>query len=79
MYHYTTRNVHCHLWLQEKMHCKMSVQQVFFFYKTSTQFTKLQQTVTKIKNNKTCKTQNFSLFFQYNKKGHKHIRKMKIV
>ena len=57
----------------------MSVQQVFFFYKTSTQFTKLQQTATKIKNNKTYKTQNFSLFFQYNKKGYKHIRKMTIV
>ena len=57
----------------------MSVQQVFFFYKTITQFTNLQQTVTKITNNKTYKTQNVSLFFQYNKKAYKHIRKMTIV
>ena len=28
MYLYTTRDVHCYFWLQEKMHCKMSVQQV---------------------------------------------------
>ena len=31
MYRYTTRNVHCYLWLQEKMHWNMSVQQVWRF------------------------------------------------
>ena len=31
MYYYTTRDVHCYLWLQEKMHRKMSVQQVWRF------------------------------------------------
>ena len=29
MYHYTTRDVHCYLWLQEKMQCNMSMQQVW--------------------------------------------------
>ena len=28
---YTTRDVHCYLWLQEKMHWKISVQQVWRF------------------------------------------------
>ena len=31
MYRYTTRDVHCYLWMQDKMHCKMSVQQVSCF------------------------------------------------
>ena len=31
MYCYTTRDVQCYLWLQEKIHCKMSVQQVWRF------------------------------------------------
>ena len=31
MCRYTTRDVYCYLSLQEKMHCKMSVQQVWHF------------------------------------------------
>ena len=31
MYRYTTRDVQCYLWLEEKMHCKMLVQQVWHF------------------------------------------------
>ena len=31
MYRYTTRDVHCYLWRQEKMHCTLSVQQVWRF------------------------------------------------
>ena len=53
MYHYTARDAQSYLWLQEKMHWKMSVQQVFIFNNTVTPLTNVKQVTTKIKKNKT--------------------------
>ena len=37
MYRYTTGDVHCYLWLKEKMHSYMSAQQVWHFMHRSLQ------------------------------------------
>ena len=49
----------------------------FFFYKTITRLTNVQQTVTKIKKSKQYK--NFSLLFGCNYEAYKHIQKVTII
>ena len=62
MYRYTTRDIHCYLWLQEKMNWKMSLQQAFFF-EAITRLKTYNRPEQKQKTKKTKQYKNFSLLF----------------
>ena len=78
MYRYTTIDIHCYLWLQEKMHWKMSLQQAFFF-EAITPLKIYNRPEQKQKTKKIKQFKNFPYCFDSSNKAYKHIHKITTV